>query len=172
MKKFFAILLAVTMLASMATVVSAAENTTTLTTTVPAATYTLNIPADQEITYGQRTTDIGTVTVTESNGFAVGKNLKVTISWESFKSEGVTTTIPFSITANNTNVSSDTLSDGASIIFEGGYGKGVSKEARSIDGINFIESFSVVVESEDWGKALAGEYTATITFVAEVVVEE
>ena len=39
MKKIFAILLAVTMLASMATVVSAAESTTTLSTTVPAASY-------------------------------------------------------------------------------------------------------------------------------------
>ena len=48
MKKIFAILLAVTMLTSMATVVSAAE-TTPLTTTVPTATYTLNIPAHQEI---------------------------------------------------------------------------------------------------------------------------
>ena len=26
--------------------------------------------------------------------------------------------------------------------------------------------------SEDWGKALAGEYTSTVTFTAEVVVGE
>lgn len=26
--------------------------------------------------------------------------------------------------------------------------------------------------SEDWGKGLAGQYTSTITFTAEVVVEE
>ena len=172
MKKIFAVLLAVMMVASMATVASAAENTTTLTTTVPAATYTLNIPADQEIAYGSGTTDIGTVTVTESNGFAVDKNLKVTIAWEPFKSDSVATTIPFSVKANNTNKSSDTLRNGASIIFEGGYGNGVSEDARSIDGINLIESFSVVVAYEDWGKALAGEYTATITFTAEVVVEQ
>ena len=61
MKKFFAIALAVAMFASMATVASAAENTTTLTTTVPAATYTLNIPANQEIPFGATQTNIGSV---------------------------------------------------------------------------------------------------------------
>ena len=108
MKKFFAILLAVTMLASMATVVSA-ESTTTLTTTVPAASYTLNIPADQEIVFGATATDIGVVTVTNSNGFAWGKHLKVTLSWEDFKSEGVASTIPFSIKTNYTDGDHDLL---------------------------------------------------------------
>ena len=28
------------------------------------------------------------------------------------------------------------------------------------------------VNSEDWGKALGGEYSATITFTCEVVVEQ
>ena len=103
MKKIFAILLAVTMLASMATVASAAESTTTLTTTVPAASYTLNIPADQKIEFGATETDIGNITVTNSNGFAWGKNLKVTLSWEDFKSDGVASTIPFHINANYTD---------------------------------------------------------------------
>ena len=51
MKKLFAILLVAALLIPMATVAFAA-NTTTLTTTVPAATYTLNIPADQKIEFG------------------------------------------------------------------------------------------------------------------------
>ena len=88
MKKFFAILLAVTMLASMATVASAAENTTTLTTTVPAATYTLNIPANQEIEFGATSTNLGAVSVTESSSFAKGKNLNVTLTYDAFASEG------------------------------------------------------------------------------------
>ena len=99
MKKILAVLLAVTIFASMATFVSAAENTTTLTTTVPSATYTLNIPADQEIAFGAAVTNIGTITVTEATGFAWGKNLKVTLSWEDFKSDSVSSTIPFSIKA-------------------------------------------------------------------------
>ena len=97
MKKFFAIALAVAMFASMATVASAAENTTTLTTNVPAATYTLNIPADQEIPFGATLTDIGSITVTNGTGFAKGKNLAVMPTFDAFICEDASTTIPFSI---------------------------------------------------------------------------
>ena len=171
MKKIFAFLLAVTMLASMATVASAAENTTTLTTTVPAATYTLNIPADQEIVFGATATDIGVVTVTNSNGFAWGKHLKVTLSWEDFKSEGVASTIPFSIKTNYTDGDHDTLQSGDNILFNG-YSDGTVSDPRSADGANVVKNFDVVISSHDWGKALAGDYTTTITYTAEVVVEQ
>ena len=30
-------------------------------------------------------------------------------------------------------------------------------------------AIDLIIDSEDWGKALGGEYTATITFTAEVV---
>ena len=105
MKKIFAILLAVTLLASMATVVSAAESTTTLSTTVPAASYTLNIPADQTIEFGATETNIGNVTVTNSAGFAEGKNLSVTVTYDEFTSAGLSTTIPFSLEMSITRVS-------------------------------------------------------------------
>lgn len=170
MKKIFAILLAVTMLASMATVVFAAESTT-LSTTVPAASYTLNIPADQEIEFGAIETDIGNITVTNSNGFAWGKNLKVTLSWEDFKSDGVASTIPFHINANYTDEQSAALQSGDNIIFEG-YSDGSVSDPRSADGNKVIKNFDVVISSFDWGKALAGDYTATITYTAEVVVEQ
>ena len=52
MKKLIAILLAVALLASMATVASAEEYEMALKTTVPAATYTLYIPATLEVPYG------------------------------------------------------------------------------------------------------------------------
>ena len=74
MKKLLAVVLAMLTVFSFGTVAFAA-NTTTLTTTVPDAEYTLNIPADQEIPFGATSTDIGNVTVTNASGFAVGKNL-------------------------------------------------------------------------------------------------
>ena len=97
MKKIFAILLAVTMLASMATVVSAAESTTTLTATVPSATYIMNIPADQEIPFGTTHSSIGNIKITDAKGFAVGKNLEVTITYGAFTSNDVTTQIPYTL---------------------------------------------------------------------------
>ena len=120
MKKFFAILLAVTMFASMATVVSA-ESTTTLSTTVPAASYTLNIPADQTIEFGATETNIGNVTVTNSAGFAEGKNLSVTVTYDEFTSAGLSTTIPFSLEMSAPSSYGTTerpLASGSSMIFK------------------------------------------------------
>ena len=75
MKKFLTVILAIIMIIPSTMILCYAESTTTLTTTVPGATYTLNIPANQEITFGATETNIGNVTVTDSNGFAEGKNL-------------------------------------------------------------------------------------------------
>jgi len=189
MKKIFAIILAVMMLASMATVVSAAENTTTLTTTVPAASYTLNIPADQEIPFGTTKTSIGNVTVTDAAGFAEGKNLNVTITYDVFAAEGISTTIPYSLTLyaespnNNTREAKREIPSGSVFLFEGKSNGRVNENTQlqttysgnygGAGGTTMIPvtelQFSAL--SEDWGKALGGEYTTTITFTAEVVVE-
>lgn len=183
MKKFFAIALAVAMFASMATVASAAENTTTLTTEVPAATYTLNIPVDQEVPYGTTSMKIGEVTITDSSNFAVGKNVSVTITYDKFTSTGVTTTIPFEVEMVNRQYYSSykkEMASGESIIFKGTASGTVGTYATEWFETNTvaaggeyakIEDCYIKFYSSDWGKALAGEYTATITFTAEVVVE-
>lgn len=179
MKKLFAIVLAVAMFASMATVASAAENTTTLTTTVPAATYTLNIPADQEIAYGATSTEIGNVTITAAEGFAEGKNVEVTLAYDAFKCEGLSTEIPFSLrTSLNVSTSVEAnppyLYSGKTMTFLGKADGTTSSMATVSVGagrtVN-ITAINLLVDSDDWGKALAGEYTATITFTAEVVAE-
>ena len=180
MKKIFAILLAVTMLASMATVASAAETTksTTLTTEVPAATYTLNIPVDQEIPFGATKTSIGNITVTDAENFAEGKNLKVTLTYDPFKSDDVATTIPFVIRpglAAAIGGEIPTLTSGKQVTFRGEEdGTVTEKSGIPLTNGNYVDisTLYVEVDSTDWGKALAGEYTSTITFTAEVVVEE
>lgn len=177
MKKLFAILLAVTMLASMATVASAAENTTTLTTTVPAATYTLNIPADQVIPFGEASTEIGNVTVSEGSGFAENKNLQVTLNYEAFKCTGVSTEIPF-VLKTTLNVSTSVeanpprIYSGGTMTFPGKSNGQVSNMAVVSVGAGRtanITALNLLVDSTAWGQAMAGEYAATITFTAEVV---
>lgn len=176
MKKIFAILLAVTMLASMATVASAAENikTTTLTTEVPAATYTLNIPADQEIPFGATITDIGELSISNSAGFAEGKNLQITLSYSDFACANVSTKIPFKVFAAPQEHIDDEMAEiylvetGNTVVFKGQSNGTVRTYASAINN-NSMSNIAVQVKSEDWGKALAGEYTATITFTAEVV---
>lgn len=167
MKKLFAILLTVAMLASIATVASAAS-TTTLTTTVPAATYTLNIPADQEIGFGTTSTDIGKLSVEDEVGFAEGKNLKVTITYSDFACEDVSTTIPMTVNAHykNTFATGTVIPSGSALVFQGHFLGSLMDPSESGNDLSYL---SVEVSSEAWGKALAGEYTATITFTAEVV---
>ena len=185
MKKLFAIILAVAMLASMAVIVSAAEATktatTTLTTNVQPANYTLNIPGEYHIDFGDTYENIGAVTITGATGFAVGKNVKVAISYTDFTSENVSTTIPFILTLENKEQGKNvSVASGDSFIFKGkdsGDVEEYTKHAYGTPGIQGymnlnMDAMVVRSKSEDWGKALAGDYTATITFTAEVVAGE
>lgn len=168
MKKLTTLVLALALVASLV-VPAFAANTTTLTTTVPAATYTLNIPADQEIPYGATETNIGSVTVTDSSGFAEGKDLKVTLTYAPFTCDDISTKIPFSIRFRNSSEYGHKLDikSGGALTFKGSNSGTVGTYAA-------IESDAasrtlILISSTDWGKALAGNYSATITFTAEVV---
>ena len=186
MKKLIAIVLAVMLAVSCTIAVSAANatpGTTTLTTTVPDAEYTLNIPADQEIPFGATSTEIGNVTVTGSSGFAVGKNLNVTMEYDVFTAENISTTIPFVVKGEYYlngygnqpgSYHSVQMQSGSTITFYGKSGGVVNQYASYEKGEledELYKIFTVDIKSDDWGKALGGDYTATITFSAEVVVE-
>lgn len=169
MKKTAAILLAVLMLVPFATIAFAA-NTTTLTTTVPGAAYTLNIPSDQEIAFGEFSTKINAPTVTESSGFAVNKDLTVTAVYSNFVSDDTDTTIPLSLKTISSNeydvLVESTWTSGSSIVFPGQSNGTVKSSA--IHYKNTVKNLSIVIDSANWGKAEPGNYTATITFTAEV----
>ena len=182
MKKLIALVMAVILLAATPTTVLA-DGTTTLTTTVPAEVqYTLNIPADQTVEYGTLEVNLGNITVTDSQGFAVGKNLSVTIDYTPFTAEGVDTSIPVQLAKVGSypkiaDVTSK-FNSGHSIVFTGqsngtvstttSFVAGSGSYARTYEVYKFIASMS----SADWGKALPGDYTSTITFTSEVVVDE
>lgn len=183
MKKLTTLALALALAASLA-VPAFAANTTTLTTTVPAATYTLNIPADQEIPFGKTSTNIGSISVTDGVGFASGKDLKVTLTYDAFASEAADTTIPFSIrlegSADNHTIGKGFLNikSGSALTFEGQSNGAVKEFAQTkVEAHNIPSGYLyydadqtyVTISSTDWGKALAGNYSATITFTAEVV---
>ena len=176
MKKFIALALAVMLLGSIAVPTSAAS-TTTLTTTVPAASYTLNIPVNQEIPFGSTSTDIGEISVSDGVGFASGKNLNVAISYSPFTATGISTQIPYNIILKGKiSASSDTneieISSGDTICFLGKTDGTVAKYPKGNFNQDYYDLSGLVKTlSADWGKALAGEYTSTITFTAEVVVE-
>lgn len=184
MKKLLALVLALTMVFTMAITASASESdkVTTLFTTIPAASYTLNVPAETRIEYGEEITSIGNVTVTNAVGFASGKNLNVTVTYDAFKpdSDSISTTIPFSVKYSThetlkTSTNSDTHKSGQVLVFKGLYNETVTERAVTDVDVNgkmtYIYDLGVYVSSANWGKALAGNYTGTISFSAEVVVE-
>lgn len=178
MRKILSLALAIMMVFSM-TIMASAENTTVLTTTVPDAEYTLNIPADQTITFGKTETDIGNITVTNSSGFAEGKNLQVTLTYGPFSASGVNSKIPYTIQKRVSGfTASPTVKSGDSIVFEGdSNGTVYSKTMMTVSGpsgtnSSAVTNFYVCINSEDWGKALGGTYTSSIIFTAEVVIEE
>lgn len=184
MKKVITLALALLMVCSMS--VTAFAATTTLTTTVPEATYTLNIPANQDIPFGTTRKSIGNVTVTDAAGFAEGKNLNVTITYEAFSAEGISTRIPYTLMlfaeAKQSDYHADATLDipsGTTVTFKG-KSNGTTNTAITLASTTASGNVSEYVSatdlifkatSEDWGKALAGEYTTTITFTAEVVAE-
>lgn len=177
MKKFSALILALALLASAlpaAFAANATPNTTTLTTTVPSASYVLNIPADQEIPFGQAKTDIGNITITDSKNFAYGKNVKVTISHEPFISENVSTQISYSLSGVGADESVRQIIN--ELTFKG-QTDGTAQEKATINNgamapkYSTMETVQVSVHPTEWGKALAGDYKSTITFTSEVVVE-
>ncbi|MDD6271162.1 MAG: hypothetical protein PUA67_03885 [Ruminococcus sp.] len=167
MKKAMAILLAMLMLIPFATIAFAA-NTTTLTTTVPGATYTLNIPSDQEIAYGAFRTTIDAPTVTDSSGFAEGKNLYITATYSAFSSPTTDTTIPFRLENSGAVVGSEsTWLSGRRLPFLGQANGTVATNLTFQSDITSKKCI-IVIDSTDWGKAAPGNYTATITFTTEV----
>lgn len=177
MRKLIALILAVCTLLSFAVVASADAtftNSTTLTTQVPSASYVMNIPADQTVEFGMTSVDIGNVTITEAKGFAEKKNVEVTVDFTDFTSKGVDTTIPYKLYArNSSNTGSKEIAKGGVLRFVGKSDGTVRETASYVDETSAsVDSVRMSILSSDWGKALAGAYTSTITFTSAVVVQK
>lgn len=175
MKKVCSLALALCCLLSTVVMAASAEaaqsGTTKLTTTVPAASYVMHIPADQTVAFGAIKTEIGNVTVTDATGFAEGKNVEVTVTHDDFHSDSVETTIPYNLAAAD---STSTLGDAKKLTFKGKPNGTVDEETYIVGTKNdgYMKKLVIDMTSAAWGKALAGEYTSTITFTSAVVVKK
>lgn len=182
MKKLASLLLVLAVFLSLGTV-AFADGTTKLTTTVPAATYTLNIPADQVIEFNATKVDIGKPTISDPSGFAEGKNVKITVATTPFTATGVSTTIPFTLKsiytyhvsgtyggASYNTTGTNEITSNTSILFKG-KSDGTLSGCYVGGNTKTSDTWKIYIESTDWGKALGGDYTATITFTSEVVAD-
>ena len=173
MRKTIALILAVCTLLSFTVAASADTftSTTTLTTKVPAASYTMKIPADQTIQYGTELTDIGNVTIENSEGFSAKKNIEVTVDLTELTSETVDTTIPYQIRNVSSSGMTIDFDTEAVLRFEGQQDGTVKSRATNINEspLDELNRMLVLIKSDDWANALAGDYTSTITFTSKVV---
>lgn len=183
MKKTLALLLALVLIVASAPAAFATSETSQsikLTTTVPSAAYTLNIPTDTEIVYGAKDTSIGYLTITDSRGFFEGKNVKVELKGDKFSSKTTSTYIPYSVGVNYTsdlNTSDPATShhetaynSGRWMIFRGTNNGNVERLAYDSYGGTecYVGDLGILISASAWCKALAGDYTSTITFTASV----
>lgn len=168
MRKIIALLMVIAMMIPLSAVASATEKTTTLTVEVPQATYTLNIPFDQpDVEFG---TDCylvsGSLAVDKSSGFSAHKHLDVTVTYDAFRADGINSTIPYTLAFAT---SKTPVASGTSVRIPGN-SNGELNDYPVVDGKEQT-AFVLLFEEEAWAKALAGIYTSTLTFTAEIVVE-
>ena len=169
MRKIITLLMVIAMMIPLATVTSATENKTTLTLEVLPASYKLNIPENQELESNLE--ELCNFTVTEAKGFSEFKHLSVTITYDEFRSDSTTTTIPLTIYFNR-YAAGTKWESGKSILFKGNYLGGV-EENPTVNGTTLSDNrLYAEVSNLALLKAMAGNYTTTVTFTSEVVPAE
>jgi spore coat protein U-like protein len=145
MKKLFALLLAIAMMASMSVTVFA-DNTTwgdaDITTSID-PTYTVTIPANVNVPFNATETDFGAIEVTASQ-IHPNKCIKVELTSDGKLENSIDATkvIPYAIKD----------SEGAEFTAATYLTEGDKTE------------LSICITADDWNAAYAGEYSDTVTF--------
>lgn len=142
MKKFSSILLAVAMVFTLSTTAFAAIKTTITTSVEP--TYTVTIPVNAAIIYGETTTPIGDISISNVN-FETGASVKVSVEKTDLVNSSDNTK-KVAYTLNNTTPKSD---------FTGVTFTSSDTSARPL---------CIDITSTEWDNANAGSYSATLTF--------
>ena len=151
MKKLFALILAVVMIATMSTTAFAAEigtetnasqGSTTITIDI-APTYTVTIPADVNVAFNATETDFGAIEVTASQ-IHPNKCIKVELTSDGKLENSIdaTNVIPYVIKDSEGDVFTS-----ATYLTEGDK-----------------TELSIHITADDWNAAYAGEYSDTVTF--------
>ncbi len=145
MKKLFALILTVAMLATMSVTAFAANTTggdADITTSI-APTYTVTIPADVNVAFNATETAFGTIEVTASQ-IHPDKCIKVALTSDGELNNAIDNTkvIPYAI-----KDSQGTAFTSATYLTEGDK-----------------TELSIHITANDWNAAYAGEYSDTVTF--------
>ena len=145
MKKLFALILAVVMIATMSVTALAANTTggfTTITIDI-APTYTVTIPANTTVAFNATETDFGAIEVTASQ-IHPDKCIKVVLTSDGKLENSIDATkvIPYAI--------------------KDGEGAAFTSATYLTEGDK--TELSIHITADDWNAAYAGDYSDTVTF--------
>lgn len=176
MKKMIALMLSLVLVLGMSAAVYADEEPTasmTLTAEIPAPTYTIHIPADYTLEYGNTELQtIGDVYVTDVSGL---NKISVKAPYtDLINTADATDTIPLALYEHYKNYNEPELvrkdgydeSNAREIVYEKGVNNNIYTNFDE-NGYTNVEYFAKV---EDWSGATAGAtYQATVTFSFRIV---
>jgi spore coat protein U-like protein len=145
MKKLFALILTVAMLATMSVTAFAANTTggdADITTSI-APTYTVTIPADVNVQFNATETAFGAIEV-EAAQIHPDKQIRVTLTTDGELNNTIDTTkvIPY--------------------VIKDASGAGFTTATYLTEGDKTV--LSIHITADDWNAAYAGDYTDTVTF--------
>ena len=164
MKKILSLVLVVVMMMSMTVTAFAAveqSGTSTVSVEVPEVKYTMNIPANYQLTYGKTDKqDVGAFSVTNVQNVNTNTKIFCLITYTDLKhTTDDTKTIP--VTYNALRVDNDKLwgvnSTGSQFLVY---------EYTAASDTTWMTDYilSATVSADAWAAAYPGEYTATITY--------
>ncbi len=164
MEKTIVLLLAIMLVISMAVTVFAVESqngTTTLTANVPDAAYTIQIPADMELTFGiSEPQEIGTLTVSDCSHFRNGEAIYCLIEFTDLKFSDFVIPVKYTyVIPERDNIEGELEATSESDRIYMLYKKDDSGNSEYFSMILYAN-----VSESDWEKAGYGQYTATMNF--------
>ena len=178
MKKSIAIALALLTLCCLTAALAEDTPTTILTLTVPAATYTMQIPASQTVPYSPDPYSIGAPTITESAGFNGDKAVKLTVAYRDTESEDgyglfvcpdTDTPIRFFIRQSTKSGSGSSRDVTAGSYYFANMRDGSGTVHEYAGTLTFkLEDMVLYIIDESLNAAKAGTYTAGVLFHAEI----
>lgn len=180
MKKIIMLVVVLVTALSSSMVVFADSQDVNFTVEVPETKYTLQIPASQELTYGEEFSYIGDIAVSESEGFFLGKKLALTISYDSLKnSENDSAEISYELAlGSDTETPNESIASLATNNDDGSYTYYFNPNDEGVvDGVMMQGSDTelphtfIVIGRNIWKEAVSGNYTTVINFTSEIVCE-
>lgn len=171
MKKIISLLLAIVLMMSLAipAFATTVENSSEviLTTVVPEVSYTLNIPAEVNIPYGEVEYEIANPTITNVQRFNQGDRVVLSTPYSHLAFVDENNGIHFLgmvLLVERTTPDGEIIDESTYVAYDG-----IDEIIAYEHGVESVLKYYSIIYQGDWETALPGRYTGTVTFNAKYV---